>query len=95
MTKPKTITHGASAYAHSLCHCNICRTAHTARIAQRRAIRASRFVPEHVVHGASCYKNWLCRCAICAAGNAAACKEYRQRRKHNRQKNQERRQHTA
>ncbi|HEY8663128.1 MAG TPA: hypothetical protein VIL68_05880 [Propionibacteriaceae bacterium] len=68
--------HNASTYAHRGCRCDVCRAAHAARMATRRATLrrwvAAHGLPDHVEHGPSAYNNWGCRCNACRAGNAAA-----------------------
>lgn len=69
-----TFTHGASAYANSLCRCDICREANTRRNMTARAERlAARVVVDGrltavgATHGLlSSYVNWGCRCATCS-----------------------------
>ncbi|MHB9004435.1 MAG: hypothetical protein ACYC6C_10295 [Coriobacteriia bacterium] len=53
-------------YAHEGCRCDLCREAHRARIARRRAERdVSKYEGPHGVP--STYKNWRCRCEPCKA----------------------------
>jgi transcriptional regulator with XRE-family HTH domain len=82
--------HGASAYSASLCRCEVCTAAGTARKARDLAARlAARELVDGVLvapglrqHGTSNgYRNWGCRCLACFEANQRDMRRYRERRK--------------
>ena len=75
--------HGASAYRHFGCRCEVCTAGSTERARTERAARAERLRlnPMLAPHGnVSTYKNWLCRCAPCTAAHAKSCADYQRRK---------------
>ena len=60
-------------YANHGCRCEPCTAAHTRYIAQMRARRRAKPIPDHVEHGLeSTYSNWHCRCWKCTTANSVA-----------------------
>lgn len=65
---PDDKRHGTpNGYNNQHCRCEPCRAANTVYMAERKALRIARGVPDHV-HGTSGgYGNWDCRCDDCTA----------------------------
>lgn len=71
--------HGASAYRHGLCRCEVCR----ADVYREVSLRAARLAadPSLAPHGdRSTYTNWGCRCADCTRVHVAYCADRRKLR---------------
>jgi hypothetical protein len=72
------VKHGGAgtAYANYGCRCDECTAANAARVARRRAERATEEPPADAHGNASTYTNWRCRCDECTAANSEKCKTY-------------------
>lgn len=83
MTTPEEWKHGASAYAHGRCKCEVCRAANRERYNQGKAARYARFAADPTIrpHGdVNTYDNWGCRCRPCTQAATKQRSEERKRR---------------
>ena len=79
----RLINHGATAYVHRRCRCDVCRAANRDRMQKQTASMRARLAAGEadVPHGrSSTYRNWGCRCRPCTDAHVAKCREYMQKR---------------
>jgi hypothetical protein len=78
----KAAPHGHHRYKYYKCRCTVCRAANAA-YQQKMAKKLSKVEPPK--HGLSGYTNYRCRCDVCIDAHAEYCREYKLRKKRERQ----------